>query len=264
MPYIIMKLIDMLNYLRKKRKTLIAKGNLKNYLAFASGEILLVMVGILLALQVNNWNENRKMKNEEIKYLLRIYSDLEIDSTYFSERIIQSNQEILNYYRFIHESYNEVKTKEEYAALIQLTWFGSEHLTIQNSTFLEMINAGKLDLIRNDSLKTAINKLYTRYEAVGKHLKEFNEYSVSLLTEWARLIKDSRYRPQNIDLFDEPFMFEADDWQWINDYHSHEFKYAQETISLYSVKHKVFISYFDQLMDEISEIRNTIRDELDE
>jgi hypothetical protein len=254
----------MLNNLRKKRRNLIAKGNLKSYLAFGGGEILLVMVGILLALQVNNWNEGRKMIKEETKYLQRIYSDLEIDSSYFSRRIIQSNQEIQNYYKFIHESYKEVKTKEEYAALIQLTWFGSEHLTVQNSTFLEMIHAGKLDLIRNDSLKTSINKLYTRYEAVGKHLKEFNEYSVSLLTEWAKLIKDSRYRPRNADLFDEPFMFEADDWQWINDYRSHEFRYAHETTSLYSAKHKVFISYFDQLLDEISDIRNSIRDELDE
>ena len=253
----------MLNFLRKRRRNLIAEGDLKRYLAFASGEVLLVMIGILLALQVNNLNEKRKMIKEESNYLQRIYADLEIDSSYFSHRRIQSNQEIDNYYKFIHESYKEVKSKEEYAALIHLTWFGSEHLTVQNSTFLEMIHAGKLDLITDDSLKTAINKLYTRYEAVGKHLQEFNEYSVSLLTEWALLIKDTRYRPQTSDLFDEAHMFDPDDWSWINDYRSHEFRFAQETIALYSAKHKVFISYFDQLLDEIANIRNSIRKELD-
>ena len=230
----------MLNLLRRRRRKLLAEGNLKRYLAFASGEILLVMVGILLALQVNNWNENRKMIKEESKYLQRIYSDIKADSSYFSQRIIASNQEIDNYYRFIHESYKE-----------------------QNSTFLEMIHAGKLDLITDDSLKTAINKLYTRYEAVGKHLQEFNEYSVSLLTEWALLIKDTRYRAQTSDLFNEPHMFDPDDWRWINDYRSNEFRFAQETVALYSAKHKVFISYFYQLLDEIDKIRNTIRAELD-
>ena len=254
----------MLNFLRKKRRNLIAERNLKSYLVFASGEILLVMIGILLALQVNNWNEKKKMIKEESKYLQRIYSDLETDSSYFSQRIIQSNQEIDNYYKFIHESYKEVKSKEEYAALIELTWFGSEHLTIQNSTFLEMINAGKLDLINNDSLKTTINKLYTRYEAVGKHLQEFNEYSVSLLTEWSKIIKDVKYRNQTLFLFDEPSMFASEDWLWINDYHSHEFRFAQETVAVYATKHKVFISDFNQLLEEINSIRSAIRYELDE
>jgi len=254
----------MLNFLRRKRRKLIYEGNLTRYLVFASGEILLVMIGILLALQVNNWNEKRKMIKEESKYLQRIFSDLRVDSSYFSHRIEQSNLEIDNYYVFTHEAYKEQKSKEEYTELIQLTWFGSEHLTVQNSTFLELINAGRLDLITNDSLKTAINKLYSRYEAVGKHVQEFNEYSVSLLTEWAKLINDVKYREPTSFLFDEPYMFAPDDWKWINDQNSYEFSFAQETIAVYAAKHKVFISYFNQLLDEISVIREMIFDELAE
>jgi hypothetical protein len=252
----------MLNFLRRKRRKLIYEGNLTRYLVFASGEILLVMIGILLALQVNNWNEKRKMIKEESKYLQRIYSDLETDSSYFSHRIIQSEQEIENYYRFIHESYKDQNSKEEYTELIYLTWFSSEHLTVQNSTFLEMINAGRLDLITNDSLKTTINKLYSRYEAVGKHVQEYNEYSVSLLTEWFKLINDVKYRDETSFLFDEPSMYAPEDWSWINDPRSHEFNFAQETVAVYAAKHKVFISSFNQLLDEISVIREMISDEL--
>ena len=241
---------------------MIYEGNLKRYLVFAGGEILLVMFGILLALQVNNLNEKRKMIIEEGRYLQRIYSDLKVDSAYFSHRIEESNKEIDNYYVFIHEAYKEQKSKEEYKELIQLTWFGSEHLTVQNSTFLEMINAGRLDLITNDSLKTAINKLYSKYEAVGKHMQEFNAYSVSLLTEWSKLINDVKYRERSSFLFDEPYMFAPDDWKWINDQTSYEFNFSQETIAVYASKHKVFISYFNQLLDEISVIREMISDEL--
>jgi hypothetical protein len=82
----------MLNYLRKKRKKLIAKGNLKNYLAFASGEILLVMVGILLALQVNNWNESRKTGIQELETLKELRSDLVLNLSDIEENIIDLDE----------------------------------------------------------------------------------------------------------------------------------------------------------------------------
>jgi hypothetical protein len=50
----------MLRYLRTFRKALVEEGAFKKYFFYAVGEILLVMIGILLALQVNNWNEERK------------------------------------------------------------------------------------------------------------------------------------------------------------------------------------------------------------
>ena len=50
----------MLKFFRRIRKRLLDKGNLRKYLAYATGEVLLVVIGILIALQINNWNENRK------------------------------------------------------------------------------------------------------------------------------------------------------------------------------------------------------------
>ena len=57
----------MLKFFRKIRQKLISEGNLKRYLIYAVGEILLVMIGILLALQVNNWNERNKARNIELR-----------------------------------------------------------------------------------------------------------------------------------------------------------------------------------------------------
>ncbi|MBO6535603.1 MAG: hypothetical protein JJ966_05230 [Balneolaceae bacterium] len=53
----------MLRFFRNIRQKLIENGNLRKYFWYALGEILLVMIGILLALQVNNWNESRKAKD---------------------------------------------------------------------------------------------------------------------------------------------------------------------------------------------------------
>lgn len=66
----------MLRFFRHIRKELMEKKKIKTYVFYALGEIVLVMVGILLALQINNWNEDRIERQQELKLLSQIQSDL--------------------------------------------------------------------------------------------------------------------------------------------------------------------------------------------
>ena len=66
----------MLRFLRKIRQTLLGNGNLRKYFWYVIGEILLVMIGILLALQVNNWNEERLLSNSAEAHLVLLESNL--------------------------------------------------------------------------------------------------------------------------------------------------------------------------------------------
>ncbi|NET34370.1 MAG: hypothetical protein F6K19_20480 [Cyanothece sp. SIO1E1] len=50
----------MIKFFRRIRQKLLSKGHIRKYLAYATGEVLLVVIGILIALQINNWNEKRK------------------------------------------------------------------------------------------------------------------------------------------------------------------------------------------------------------
>lgn len=70
----------MLKFFRSIRQKLIDQKKFKNYLLYAIGEILLVMIGILLALQVNNWNERRKTKDTFKDTLQTIATDLQRDT----------------------------------------------------------------------------------------------------------------------------------------------------------------------------------------
>ena len=68
----------MIKFFRKIRQNSIKENKIINYLKYAIGEMILVMIGILLALQVNNWNEVRKQRIEEIGLLRNMSTDFEI------------------------------------------------------------------------------------------------------------------------------------------------------------------------------------------
>lgn len=59
----------MLKFFRKIRQNLLSEGKTGNYLKYAIGEIVLVVIGILIALQINNWNTNKTLSHEELKIL---------------------------------------------------------------------------------------------------------------------------------------------------------------------------------------------------
>ena len=59
----------MIKFFRKIRRRLIDEGSLKRYILYAIGEIILLVIGILIAMQLNNWNQNR-IRNVEFEMLL--------------------------------------------------------------------------------------------------------------------------------------------------------------------------------------------------
>ena len=69
----------MLNFFSKIRKKLAAENKVMAYLRYAIGEILLVVIGILIALQINNWNESRKKENEFRFSLKQLHEAISID-----------------------------------------------------------------------------------------------------------------------------------------------------------------------------------------
>ena len=78
----------MIPFFRKIRKKLADDNKPMKYMRYAIGEILLVVIGILIALQVNTWNEARKTRNKELNYLSNIKSDLQLN---IAERVFMAN-----------------------------------------------------------------------------------------------------------------------------------------------------------------------------
>lgn len=77
----------MIKFFRKVRATLLAKGNLGGYLTYAVGEIILVVIGILIALQINNWNETQKQHRADIEFLQNLQGEIILDTLALSSQI---------------------------------------------------------------------------------------------------------------------------------------------------------------------------------
>ena len=69
----------MIRFFRTIRQSLLAQGRITRYLTYAVGEIILVVTGIFLALQLNNWNAERKQVQQELALLEEMRENLEMD-----------------------------------------------------------------------------------------------------------------------------------------------------------------------------------------
>jgi hypothetical protein len=81
----------MIKFFRKIRQKLLSEGKTAKYLKYAFGEIILVVIGILIALTINNWNENRIAKKSEKGQLINLVQDLKLDSLHFDATLKRIN-----------------------------------------------------------------------------------------------------------------------------------------------------------------------------
>ena len=143
----------MLKIYRNIRKKFAAENKIASYLRYAIGEIVLVMIGILLALQVNNWNEARKERLNEIKYLKNLKLDLKTDLVNLDSMIIERNNKVSSAKTLL--TLQPPTTIEQLKEFDTLLWnvYGWTSFTPRTNTLDELISSGNLNIIKNDSIK---------------------------------------------------------------------------------------------------------------
>ena len=101
----------MIKFFRKIRQKLLNENRFSKYLIYAVGEIALVMIGILLALQVNNWNELRKKDQAEIQLYNKIIADLNTERTIIEKKFMAlSNIKIYIFSSMVNHMENQNTT----------------------------------------------------------------------------------------------------------------------------------------------------------
>ncbi len=103
----------MIFFLRKIRKALLSKNKLTTYLVYAIGEIVLVVIGILIALSLDNWSSEQKEANQQIKYYQDILIDLKKDSLHIESSISHFKGNLIEFYRINDQIENFSKNSNE-------------------------------------------------------------------------------------------------------------------------------------------------------
>ena len=156
----------MIPFFRKIRKKLADDNQLFKYSRYAIGEIVLVVIGILIALQINNWNEERKERKKEKQLLMTLSEDFKSNLTSL-EQSINKIQIIRERYSLVLEyagNMNNGLTKEMKDTIIK-TEFAFTNLV--DGALTSILGSNKLEIIRNDTLKGWL----TKYPSYIKALK---------------------------------------------------------------------------------------------
>ena len=150
----------MIKLFRNIRQNLIMENKTGKYIKYAIGEIVLVVIGILIALSINNWNEQRKFKNREITMLIEIQASLN-ESLVEINHMIKRNGALKDDYVVLLNHMNQNlpydKSLDSYFGLLD-NW-ASPYF---NYSAFETLKTLGGDIITNDSLKNKIIRMYDR------------------------------------------------------------------------------------------------------
>ena len=166
----------MIKFFRRIRQNLLSEGKTGKYLKYAIGEIILVVIGILIAVQINNWNENQRLKTQELKILLDFRESLDADAIYRSSSTkvynkARKSMDFLIAYIESHLPYTD--SLKYHFGNIAIDW----GLSYDFSTY-EALKSKDLNLISNAELRSDIISYYRYAENLATNFT--NRYSENL------------------------------------------------------------------------------------
>jgi len=185
----------------------IEKGNLKRYLLYALVEVFLVMLGILLAFQINNWNSKRIKKREEIQ----LYENIKRQVADDKEDIISAieyNMRYLSLYEFANQIISESDRSKidtlTYIAL-ELTRFSDFHRN--GNVYETMLNSGDLKLLNNYNIIEGLQRLEQTYIYLNR--MENNHYEFILQCVIDELHSSIDFSTQKVQRPQKLYSFES-------------------------------------------------------
>lgn len=179
----------MVKIFRQHRLNQNGRNKILRYFLYAIGEIVLVVIGILIALQINNWNENKLEKENEREFLLALKSSFLMDldelekSKIFYDRSKRSMRIILEYIDKDLPYQDSLKIHFFNTMIV----FGSNEL---DSSVYESIKSSGIDIIYDENIR---NQIIYLFEISDSYLKKFESQYLSIILDASKNILNTRF-----------------------------------------------------------------------
>ena len=168
---------------RNIRKKLLHNGRINQYLKYALGEIILVVLGILIALQINNWNQNRIKDATEQTYLLGLKEEFQISKSKLEELININKENYTGAQKILGLTGSNKESIDEtlFSNLLYKTLSNDIAFNSNNSLLSEMINSGNLKNLTNTELRKELTNWISTLEDISRQEEELSTQRIKVL-----------------------------------------------------------------------------------
>lgn len=243
----------MLKLFRKIRQKLLSENKFSKYLLYALGEIVLVVIGILIALQINNWNEERKALRTQKNLLTSFYENLGADSL----TLFQNRQKIMT----IIETQKQIQRARK--GLIAPLEIGSPQIIRGSIRNFSVTRANHPDIatkVFNEELKEEIREYYRLLAFLDNAYTQYDNVVKQIVRPY--LAENNILNPDflfdNQDVFDSPHLssslFHLDRFYGV--INKDDFS---QLLFESNLKANELIDYFNDILDANAELRNSIK-----
>ena len=169
----------MIKFFRKIRQKLISENKFSKYLIYAIGEIILVVIGILIALQVNNWNQNKNSENKTLISLSSLAEELNSN-----KKVLKSNIDLIKFdiqtgLNLVDSLNNNSVSKENKNTYLldKILELGPVRVrSLTTNSLEEMISSGSYSAINSETIKENLLAYNSEIENMNYELQRFEEY----------------------------------------------------------------------------------------
>jgi hypothetical protein len=256
----------MIKLFRNIRQNLLAEGKITKYFKYAIGEIVLVVIGILIALQINTNSENNKKQQFEITILKNIKEDILADKLDYNQNLIYTKLELFNeklLFDFLMDERIVPFDTIDYSSALGIDLIS----TIHNASFINLQN-NDIGLISNNDLYKKITRFYDYYAAALNKIENEHDYSNTYKNKLVYFEKYFRVIPKKTTLL----MTSKDD-TFKQEFERYNFEMKEVTALKNDEGFKVMlaesifintfkVSFYQQILEKTEELTKSIDSEL--
>ena len=253
----------MIKFFRKIRQRLLTENKFSKYFIYAIGEIVLVVIGILIALSVNNWNQENKDHKLGEDYLLRIHHDLVQDTISFRQIIAHNNnlrEEIKGILVTLYDGVDNIQEVQSIGAVYDKAL--DQVFSPNDNTYKGMVSSGALGLVQNLEIKEEIINLYSEYDQTKALLSGIGDWMLSVATMETQETDFIKFNNGVSDIFTTPEMLNENDFAFLNNKEDRRFKIFVKAISATAFNQSASNAYYLQLINRSSSVLTLIDQEL--